>query len=157
MITWNFVFWWEHSNWLVRSHENCDFARVKFFPDLQSVVTPMLMHLSYHSLVLSHQSKVALIKADFLELTSKSSVTMGMIDPVSMVSAVASVGYWTGSLWVKDALIMMIALDLITNTLRPRQNGRHFADAIFKFEYRLKFRWSLFLRVQLTISQHWFR
>ena len=25
------------------------------------------------------------------------------------------------------------------------------------FEYRLKFHWSLFLRVQLTISQHWFR
>ena len=24
-------------------------------------------------------------------------------------------------------------------------------------EYRLKFHWSLFLRVQLTISQHWFR
>ena len=25
------------------------------------------------------------------------------------------------------------------------------------FEYRSKFHWSLFLRVQLTISQHWFR
>ena len=25
------------------------------------------------------------------------------------------------------------------------------------FKYRLKFHWSLFLRVQLTISQHWFR
>ena len=25
------------------------------------------------------------------------------------------------------------------------------------FEYRLKFHWSLFLRVQLTIFQHWFR
>ena len=25
------------------------------------------------------------------------------------------------------------------------------------YEYRLKFHWSLFLRVQLTISQHWFR
>ena len=25
------------------------------------------------------------------------------------------------------------------------------------FEYRLKFHWSLFLRVQLTMSQHWFR
>ena len=25
------------------------------------------------------------------------------------------------------------------------------------FEFRLKFHWSLFLRVQLTISQHWFR
>ena len=26
-----------------------------------------------------------------------------------------------------------------------------------KFEFRLKFHWSLFLRVQLTIFQHWFR
>ena len=50
------------------------------------------------------------------------------------------------------------------NTLRPRQNGRHFADDILNafswmkmFEYRLKFHWSLFLRVQSTISQHWFR
>ena len=25
------------------------------------------------------------------------------------------------------------------------------------FEFRLKFHWSLFLRVQITISQHWFR
>ena len=43
-------------------------------------------------------------------------------------------------------------------TLRTRQNGCHFADDIFKciflnenFEWRLKFHWSLFLRVQLTI------
>ena len=47
------------------------------------------------------------------------------------------------------------------NTLRPRQNGRHFADDIFKwmkmFEFQLKFHWSLFLRVRLTIFQHWFR
>ena len=50
------------------------------------------------------------------------------------------------------------------NTLRPGQNGRHFADDMFKcifwmkmFEFRLKFHWSLFLRVQLTIIQHCFR
>ena len=72
------------------------------------------------------------------------------------------------------------------NTLRPRQNGRHFADDTFKwiflthlgrdkmiaisqtissnkfswikmFEFRLKFHWTLFLRVQFTISQHWLR
>ena len=53
------------------------------------------------------------------------------------------------------------------NTLRPRQNGRHFADDIFKriflkenvkmSEFRLKFHWSLFIRVQLTIFQHCFR
>ena len=45
------------------------------------------------------------------------------------------------------------------NTLRPRQNGRHFPDDIFKCIYlnELRFEWSLFLMVQLTISQHWFR
>ena len=47
------------------------------------------------------------------------------------------------------------------NTFRPRQNGRYFADDIFKcifmHEFRLRFHLSLFLRCQLTILQHWFR
>ena len=50
------------------------------------------------------------------------------------------------------------------NTLWPKQNGRHFAYDTFKrifltemIEFRLKFHWSLLLRVQLTIFQHWFR
>ena len=50
------------------------------------------------------------------------------------------------------------------NTLRPRQKGCHFADDTSKrislkmkmLEFRLKFHWILFLRVQLTIFQHWF-
>ena len=52
----------------------------------------------------------------------------------------------------------------ILNTLRLRRNEQHFADDIFKrmfsmkmFEFRLKFHWRLFPRVQLTIFQHWFR
>ena len=51
------------------------------------------------------------------------------------------------------------------NSLRLRQNGRRFLQTMFSnafswmkiFEYRLKIHWSLFLRVQLTIFQHWFR
>ena len=50
------------------------------------------------------------------------------------------------------------------NTLRPRQNGRHFADNVLKcnflnesYEFRLKFYWSLLIRVKLTIFHHWFR
>ena len=50
------------------------------------------------------------------------------------------------------------------NTLRPRQNGRHLPDNIFKCIFLnenvripIKIRRSLFLRVQLTIFQHWFR
>ena len=50
------------------------------------------------------------------------------------------------------------------NTLRSRQNGRHFADDILKYiflkkmhEFHLRFHLSLFLRFELTIFQHWFR
>ena len=48
------------------------------------------------------------------------------------------------------------------NTLRPRQNGRHFVDDIFyriflneRFKFSLKFHWNLFPKVQWTINQHW--
>ena len=53
---------------------------------------------------------------------------------------------------------------LLLITLRPRKNGRYFADHILSafywmkmYELRLKVHRSLFLRVQLTIFQHWFR
>ena len=69
---------------------------------------------------------------------------------------------WT----VSDAILCTypISLKAYVNTLRPRRNRRHFADDIFKFiflhemhEFWLKFHWSVFLRVQFTIFQHWFR
>ena len=51
--------------------------------------------------------------------------------------------------------------DLWLNTLRPRQNGCLFADDIFKRIFLNENVWIsitiLFLRVQLTIFQHWFR
>ena len=52
------------------------------------------------------------------------------------------------------------------NTLRLRRNGRDFPDDILKciflnkdicISIRLRFHWSLFVRVQLTKFQHWFR
>ena len=50
------------------------------------------------------------------------------------------------------------------NTLRPRQNGCHWQTTFSNafswmkiYEFRLRFHWNLFLRVQLTIFQHWFR
>ena len=50
------------------------------------------------------------------------------------------------------------------NPLRPRQNGHHsqttFSNAFSWmkiYEFLLTFHWSLFLKVKLTISQHWFR
>ena len=57
----------------------------------------------------------------------------------------------------------LIGLNTGLNTLRPRQIGRHFPDDIFEwiflkmYEFRLTFHWNLFLGVQLTIIQHWFR
>ena len=50
------------------------------------------------------------------------------------------------------------------NTLRTEQNGRYFADDIFKcilligsFIFCFKFHWGLFIWVRLTVIQHWFR
>ena len=43
------------------------------------------------------------------------------------------------------------------NTLRPRQNGRHFAYDILIWMKMYQFHWSLYPRVQLIIFQHWFR
>ena len=47
---------------------------------------------------------------------------------------------------------------ICVNTLRQRQNGRHFADdmikCIFFITAMFKFRWSLFPGVQLTIRTH---
>ena len=50
------------------------------------------------------------------------------------------------------------------NTLRPGQDGRHFQTTFSNafswmkmIKFRLRFHWSLFPRVQLTILQHWFR
>ena len=57
-----------------------------------------------------------------------------------------------------------LSCHMYINTLRPRQNGRHFADEILKciswikmYELWLIFHWSLFRRVISTIFQHWFR
>ena len=49
----------------------------------------------------------------------------------------------------------------VNNTLRPRQNGRHFPDYIFKriflnenFRILTKYHWNMFLRVPLKIWQY---
>ena len=51
-------------------------------------------------------------------------------------------------------------LFVLLNTIRPGQNGCHFADDIFymkMYEFRLQCLWSLFLGVQSVIFQHWVR
>ena len=54
--------------------------------------------------------------------------------------------------------------DPCSKTLRPRQNCRNLADDISNafswmkiYDFRLRFHWSLFLRFEFTILQHWFR
>ena len=53
---------------------------------------------------------------------------------------------------------------IYNNTLRPRQNGRQILTTISNefswmkmYRFRLRFHWSLFPGIQLTIFQHWFR
>ena len=67
--------------------------------------------------------------------------------------------------WDLD-MVKQIFVSVQDNTSRPRQHGRHFVDDAFKriflnemkiLEILLKFYRSLFLRIQLTISEHWFR
>ena len=76
---------------------------------------------------------------------------------------------WFDHTWCKrgskpNTSFLFLFLACRLNTLSVRQNGRHFADDTFKriflmqmLEFRLKFHWSLFLRVQLTIFRDWFR
>ena len=73
------------------------------------------------------------------------------------ISRQAMISYVYGTGTGKDYIHLKL------DTLRPRQDGRHFSDGIFKWiflnekkEFRSKFHWSLFLRFQLTIFQHWF-
>ena len=59
--------------------------------------------------------------------------------------------------------IQITLADTAIITLRPRRNGYQFTDDIIKCiflktcKFRLRFHWSLFLRVQLKLFQHWFR
>ena len=68
----------------------------------------------------------------------------------------------------KVSILIIISLRFIPmgpiNSSPPGQNERHFADVLFrcifvyeKFCVLIKFHWNLFLRAQLTISQHWLR
>ena len=74
-----------------------------------------------------------------------------------VASLVPSVGWWLG---VRQTTGSCVLAGVDINTLRPRQNGRHyFTDdtLIFLNELHIKFHWNLFLRVYLTIFHHWFR
>ena len=69
----------------------------------------------------------------------------------------------TTSLFWQFAALCSMQFTMVL-TLRPWQNGRHFQTAFSNtfswmkmYKFRLRFQWSLFSMVQLTIFQHWFR
>ena len=72
---------------------------------------------------------------------------------------------WLGKIMHNFSCWLMIWMRVTRfNTLRPRQmdaiSQTTFSNAFSWmkiFEFRLEFYWSLFLRFQLTIFQHWFR
>ena len=74
---------------------------------------------------------------------------------------------WSDDIWNPGNGLSTLwhqAVAWLVNTLRPRQNGRHFPDDFSNgfswmkmYEFRLTFHWSLFQEVQLTIFQHRFR
>ena len=72
--------------------------------------------------------------------------------------------HYRNQCWPRSPTPNGVARPQWVNTWRPEQNGCHFADNIFKciilqekFLFCFKFHWSLFLRVQLIISQCWLR
>ena len=63
--------------------------------------------------------------------------------------------------WEMPNIMSAVWDNSIVNTLRPRQNGCHFAvlnafSWMKMVEFRLKSHWSSFVGVQLTIFQRWF-
>ena len=63
-----------------------------------------------------------------------------------------------------SAVFILFCLVILINSLKPRKmaavSQTTFSNAfswLKMFEFRLRFHWSLLLRVQLTIIQHWFR
>ena len=87
--------------------------------------------------------------------------------PVSLVKLPSDEYQWNLLLILVNIgpafLIHVIEVRCGLNTLRRRQNGRHFSRRyinafswIKRHEFWLRFHWNLFPRVRLTV-QHWFR
>ena len=81
----------------------------------------------------------------------------------SRSSRAAALAWWWCSTAITPSL-WLFSRGIHFNTLRPRQDGRHFADNILRafssmniVAFWLNLHWNMFARVQLTIIQHWFR
>ena len=91
-------------------------------------------------------------------------------DKSTLVQAMARCHHTASHYWIQcwpkftcSVLPYVITRPQRVSTLRLRQDRCRFVDNIFKqkwmkkYEFRLKFHWNIFLRVQLTISKHWFK
>ena len=107
--------------------------------------------------VSNHQRHDCLVNRLFkhrLKKTSKSRVT-GLCEGNSPVTGAFPAQRASD----RNTTILVLKVKEFTNPLRPRQYGRHFWDNVsnvFSRKKILAFCFK-FLRVQLTISQHWFR
>ena len=141
---------WLHA-WLFWSHYN---------PCAKPSVT-MSCHsypqLAHNTLIIWTRFNHVLPENEYLSQCGPYSTTFGIMP---------CYGY-PASLVYQNYLVMSttyLALTISLNTLRPRQNGCHFPDDIFKciflnenVKISIKFHWSLLLMVHLTIFHHWFR
>ena len=113
----------------------------------------------------------------FSQTLEKQSITCGIVQlSVCMITSVAGVHLDVRRSWIVFVeVIDDITVSLTSAAVSTSQPialthwGRDKIDAILQttfsnaiswmkiFEFRLKFHWSLFLKVQLTIFQHWFR
>ena len=85
------------------------------------------------------------------------------LEPIILVKPIQFIWCNLNYDWEVTSEMDLVNLQTIPiNTLRPRQNGCDFSNDIFKWIFLNENVWilikiSLFLRVQLTISQHCFR
>ena len=92
--------------------------------------------------------------------------------PINNIPALVQIMAWRrpGDKPLSEPVMVSLLTDIYVtrpqwvNALRPRENGRHFAEDIFKCIFLCagcvfwsKFHWNLFSRVPLIVSQHWLR
>ena len=92
---------------------------------------------------------------------NKWSITWGLV--YSNKRQVIIIPHYHNEISIKT-LSLNISRGIAINTLRPRQMAAIFQTTLSNgfswikmYEFRLTFHWNLFLRVELTIFQHWFR
>ena len=135
---------------------------VKFFLTYQGInkMDAILQMIFYN--LFSFMKTMLYFDSNFTEIPSQES--SGSWEPDSIVSdnGLAQNRRQVTTWWLPSWMMHICAL--ILNTLRPRQ-----MDAILQMtfsnafswmkihQFWLIFPWSLFLRVELTISKHWFR